>query len=211
MGQYKVPQNVEAEDKILGPFSFRQFIYLLIAAAAGAGVWVLGSAFLPLALIPLPIMLAALALALPLRQDQPMETWLLAIIRFFFMPKKRLWASDGSVPIIEIDATPVNDTPPLKDIRGQEASNRLSFLAQVLDTGGWSTLGETSAPTINSNIDEDAAVKAVNEADRQDMFENNNRINQSISLLLSWAPIPTIDQPTANASGYDRIESNYAK
>jgi hypothetical protein len=211
MGQYKVPQNVEAEDKILGPFSFRQFIYLLIAAAAGAGVWVLGSAFLPLALIPLPIMLAALALALPLRKDQPMETWLLAIIRFFFMPKKRLWASDGSVPIIEIDATPVNDTPPLKDIRGQEASNRLSFLAQVLDTGGWSTLGETSAPTINSNIDEDAAVKAVNEADRQDMFENNNRINQSISLRLSGAPIPTIDQPTVNASGYDRIESNYAK
>ncbi|GHU07964.1 hypothetical protein FACS189431_3360 [Alphaproteobacteria bacterium] len=205
MGQYKVPQNVEAEDKILGPFSFRQFIYLLVAAAAGAGVWVLGMAFWPLALIPLPIMLAALALALPLRKDQPMETWLLAMIRFLFIPKKRLWSSDGSSPLIEIDATPVNDAPPLKDIRGQEASNRLSFLAQVLDTGGWSTLGETAAPIVNSNIDEDAAIKAVGEADRQDMFENNNRVNQSISMRLSGVPVPTIDQPVTNPDGYGRI------
>ena len=31
MAQYKVPQDVEADDKLLGPFSFRQFVYLLIA------------------------------------------------------------------------------------------------------------------------------------------------------------------------------------
>ena len=31
MAQYKVPQDVEAEDKLLGPFTFRQFIYLMIA------------------------------------------------------------------------------------------------------------------------------------------------------------------------------------
>ena len=31
MATYKVPQDVEAEDKLLGPFTFRQFIYLLIA------------------------------------------------------------------------------------------------------------------------------------------------------------------------------------
>ena len=31
MAQYKVPQDVEADDKLIGPFSFRQFVYLLIA------------------------------------------------------------------------------------------------------------------------------------------------------------------------------------
>ena len=30
MAQYKVPQDVEAEDKLLGPFTFRQFVYLMI-------------------------------------------------------------------------------------------------------------------------------------------------------------------------------------
>lgn len=32
MASYKVPQDVEADDKLIGPFSFRQFIYLGIAA-----------------------------------------------------------------------------------------------------------------------------------------------------------------------------------
>jgi hypothetical protein len=39
MAVYKVPQDVEAEDKLIGPFSFRQFIYLIIVAGAGAIGW----------------------------------------------------------------------------------------------------------------------------------------------------------------------------
>ena len=31
MAQYKVPQDVEADDKLLGPFNFRQFVYLMIS------------------------------------------------------------------------------------------------------------------------------------------------------------------------------------
>ena len=196
MGQYTVPQNVEAEDKILGPFSFRQFIYLLVAAASGGLVWLFGSIMWPFALIPLPIMLLALALALPLRKDQPMETYLLALGRFFFMPKKRLWLSEDDDPTVIIDGVVNDDSPILKDLRGPEASSRLSFLAEVLDTGGWSTLGETAAPSIRSNLVEDVAQKFVDEADRQDLFEDNNRINQSISMKLSGIPIPTIDRPT---------------
>lgn len=211
MGQYTVPQNVEAEDKILGPFGFRQFIYLLIAAAAGGLTWLFGSILWPLALIPLPITIFMLVLALPLRKDQPMETYLLAIARFFILPKKRIWESDGAAQTITIDARPVDDSPPLKDIRGQEASHRLSFLAQVLDTGGWSTLGESAAPTVNSNLDEDVAQKVVVEADKQDIFEDNSRINQSISMRLSGQTTPTIDQPTPEQTNanYDRMESNY--
>ena len=41
MSTYKVPQDVEADDKLLGPFSFRQFVYLMIVAASGAATWAL--------------------------------------------------------------------------------------------------------------------------------------------------------------------------
>jgi len=207
MGQYTVPQNVEAEDKILGPFSFRQFIYLLVAAAAGGLTWLFANVLWPLVFIPLPIMILALVLALPLRKDQPMETYLLALARFFFMPKKRIWVSDGSDPSITIEAYVDTDTPVLKDIRGQEASSRLSFLAQVLDTGGWSTLGE-AAPT-SSRINEDVAQQVVNEADKQDRFEDSNRVNQQISMRLSGVPIATDDQTTPISNDYDKMESNY--
>ena len=39
MAFYKVPQNVESEDKLLGPLSFRQFIYAIVAVVMCAAVF----------------------------------------------------------------------------------------------------------------------------------------------------------------------------
>ncbi|NTW61726.1 PrgI family protein, partial [Candidatus Saccharibacteria bacterium] len=47
MAVYKVPQDVEAEDKLIGPFTFRQFVYLIIVALAGGITWGLAQLFLP--------------------------------------------------------------------------------------------------------------------------------------------------------------------
>ena len=41
MSVYKVPQDVEAEDKLLGPFSFRQFIFLIIAVVSLGAAYIL--------------------------------------------------------------------------------------------------------------------------------------------------------------------------
>jgi hypothetical protein len=48
MATYKVPQDVEADDKLIGPFSFRQFIYLIIVALAIALAWGLSNIFVGL-------------------------------------------------------------------------------------------------------------------------------------------------------------------
>ena len=87
MAVYKVPQNVEAEDKLLGPFSFRQFIYLVISVVGIAVAWVMFSVFPPLVVIPLPFIIIFGVLALPLKKDQPMEVYLAAMVSFFFKPK----------------------------------------------------------------------------------------------------------------------------
>ena len=76
MAQYKVPQDVEADDKLLGPFNFRQFIYLLIVAALIALAWALFQIFPLLAIFPIFPAGFLLILALPLRKDQPMETYI---------------------------------------------------------------------------------------------------------------------------------------
>ena len=57
MAVYKVPQDVEADDKLIGPFSFRQFIYLIVVAISMAGAWGLSTVFIPLAIIPLPFII----------------------------------------------------------------------------------------------------------------------------------------------------------
>ena len=42
MAVYRVPQDVEAEDKLLGPFSFKQFVFLIIAVGFFGIAWALG-------------------------------------------------------------------------------------------------------------------------------------------------------------------------
>ena len=143
MAVYKVPQDVEAEDKLIGPFSFRQFIYLIIAALGMLMGYLLSKVFVGLLVIPLPVIILFLALALPLRKDQPMETYLLALVRFYLKPHRRMWQPDGAMGLVQITAPRVPEQQLTKDFNGYEAAQRLGYLAQVADTRGWSTRGVT--------------------------------------------------------------------
>ena len=141
MAIYKVPQDVEAEDKLLGPFSFKQFIFLLIAAGSIAVAYGLSRVLLPLAIIPLPVIIFFGTLALPLRKDQPMEVYLAAIISFILKPKKRLWRPDGIEAMIEVIAPKNEDQQYGKGYSEEEVQRRLSYLANLVDSRGWSVRG----------------------------------------------------------------------
>lgn len=153
MASYKVPQDVEADDKLIGPFSFRQFIYLIIVALAIALAWGLAQIFIGLAIIPLPIILLFGALALPLRKDQPMEIYLAAMISFLLKPRMRMWDPDGVDSNIEISAPKTVDINRKKDLSEGEAHERLNYLANLVDTQGWSIRGVQSTNNIAMNTD----------------------------------------------------------
>ena len=141
MSVYKVPQDVEAEDKLLGPFSFRQFIFLIIAVVSLGAAYILARILLPLGLIPVPIALFFGALALPLRKDQPMEVYLAAVISFMLKPKKRLWQPDGIEYLVEVTAPKTEETTRRNNYDQEEVQRRLSYLANLVDSRGWSIRG----------------------------------------------------------------------
>ena len=182
MNGYKVPQDVEAEDKLLGPFSFRQFIYLMIVAGLIAIAWGLSNIFIGLAFIPSPLIIFFGALALPLRKDQPMETYLAALVNFWTKPRVRLWDSEGVENTIEIMAPKIVDQKLTKEIYGTEAVEKLGYLAQVLDTGGWSavtSIAPSSAESTKINSD------IIAEADAApDMFGDYDNTSQKINQII---------------------------
>lgn len=159
MAVYKVPQDVEADDKLIGPFSFRQFIYLIIVALALAAAWGLSRIFIGLVIIPLPVILFFGAIALPLRKDQPMEIYLAAMLKFFLKPRIRLWQPEGQFNLVTIVAPHVNEGPQGQALTGNEAQQRLSYLAQVIDTQGWASRGvtTTSMSSLNDTITAEAS------------------------------------------------------
>lgn len=183
MSVYKVAQDVEADDKLLGPFSFRQFIYLIVVAMGGILAYGLWQLLPPLAIIPLPVMIFFGALALPLRKDQPMETYLAAIVSFYLKPKKRLWEPDGVDSLIEITAPKTVDQPATKNIAEDEAERRLAYLAELADTHGWS-IRHTTMPTQSGAIASDVIAEAQSTVD---VFDDHGGISQSIDTMIDRA------------------------
>ena len=88
--QYQVPQFIEIEDKIFGPFTLKQFLYL----AGGAGLCLVFFTLLPLWLaIPLMVPVAAFALALAFFKvnGRPFVVAVEHATSYFFGSKLYLW------------------------------------------------------------------------------------------------------------------------
>ena len=182
MAVYKVAQDVEADDKILGPFSLRQFIYLIIVAISIALAWGLSQLFVGLAIIPLPFILFFGALALPLRKDQPMEVYLGALVSYYLKPRRRTWEPDGIESLIEITAPKVVEIQRTKDITETEAERRLSYLADIADTQGWAV--RHTAQPVNNSMVSDAYFEA---QQTEDVLDVNGGVSQSLGAMINQA------------------------
>lgn len=202
MAVYKVPQDVEADDKLIGPFSFRQFVYLIIVAISIAIAWGLFQLFPLLAIIPLPIVFLFGALALPLRKDQPMEIYLAAVVSFYLKPRKRLWQADGIQSLVEITAPQVVEIQRAKDLTQTEAERRLSYLADIVDSEGWAIRG-VSTPQATSSMQNEVFFEAQQTVD---VLDNEGGVARSFDSMIDQADakrrqdmIDRMHQPTASA------------
>ncbi len=88
--QFQVPQFIEVEDKIFGPLTLRQFIYI----AGGGGLCFILFEFLP-TLIAIPLMLVAAgfsaALAFYKINNKPFINVVEAAFKYFFAAKLYIW------------------------------------------------------------------------------------------------------------------------
>jgi len=90
MAQYQVPQFIEVEDKIFGPLTLKQFIYL----AGGAGVCLIFFTLLPLWLmliLSVPVLSFSAALAFYKVNGRPFIVALEHAVSYFFGSKLYLW------------------------------------------------------------------------------------------------------------------------
>ena len=180
MASYKVPQDVEADDKLIGPFSFRQFIYLIIVALSIALAWGLAQVFIGLVIIPLPVILLFGALALPLRKDQPMEIYLAALVSYYLKPHKRLWDPDGIDSLIEITVPKTVELSRTKDITEADADQRFGYLANIVDSQGWAIRG-AGAQTPSTAMNNDIFLEAQS---AQDILDSNNSVAQTFQSMM---------------------------
>ena len=94
---FQVPQFIEVEDKIFGPLTFKQFIYV----AGGGGICIIIFILLPRFLaivISLPIILFAAALAFYKFNDKPFINMVEAFVKYTFTNKLYIWKKEDKKP-----------------------------------------------------------------------------------------------------------------
>lgn len=137
MATYKVIQDIEAEDKLLGPLTLRQFIYAAIVAVCGFICFKLLFIKWFLILPFLPPMVLFSVLAAPFGHDQSSEIWLLAKIRFFLKPRRRIWDQSGVKELVKVTAPKRVERRYTNGLTQEEVQSRLEVLARTLDSRGW--------------------------------------------------------------------------
>ncbi|MEK7599550.1 MAG: PrgI family protein [Patescibacteria group bacterium] len=138
MATYKLIQDIEAEDHILGPLSLRQFIFALVAVFlfyVNYMLLVKGAAFLLVILLP-PALFCAF-FAVPFGRDQPTEVWALAKLRFWFKPRRRVWNQSGVKELVTITVPKKVERVLTNGLDQREVSSRLTALANTIDSRGW--------------------------------------------------------------------------
>ena len=135
MAAYKVLQDIEAEDKLVGPMTAKQLLYAGVASAflfvgylvGDRTTWWVMLAFL----IPA---LPFIYLAAPLGQDQPNDIWLLSRLNYLFRARKRTWQQAAHVKRrVVIKAKPAAVITSRRQADGAVDSH-LRALAGTLDT-----------------------------------------------------------------------------
>lgn len=132
--QYKVPQNIDIEDKIVGPFTMKQFVYLLVGAFIIYGIYNYLSKgydnFMPLFIIlALPIGLIAFAFVFVKINDRPFEQFIANLILFMKTPKKRIWSEGYKGEDVIVDDPTVEN----KDDEKRKDNRSLDDIAKSLE------------------------------------------------------------------------------
>jgi hypothetical protein len=97
--RFEVPQFIEVEDKIIGPLTWKQFVYL----AGGTGVVIVLFLTLPIVLftiIGLPIGALAVFLAFHKVNNRPFSIFLESFLHFTTNNKLYLWRKSAQQTIV---------------------------------------------------------------------------------------------------------------
>jgi len=138
--QYAIPQFIEVEDKVIGPLTTKQFLYLVAGGVFLLIAWSLAdiSLFILLAILTAAVVVPFAFVKI---NGRPFEVFLFAFIKFYTRPKLRLWIKDVKAPHAHVSDIakrakkfPSGQTQEI----GEKKFNRSKIreLSHILDMGG---------------------------------------------------------------------------
>lgn len=179
--QYKIPQNVQIEDKIVGPLTLKQ---LIICGVGGGLTYVI---YLSLAKVyfievwigPVAILgLLTLALAFLKIHDIPFLKYILLIIEYSRNIQKRKWMSMGSTVKVLTMPRPVQEQKSKKEKIAEKTITSLSDVSRLLDHNTFEHVKTKFDSSIDNISDDYLLQKTFLGRDEKDIDVHHERLNQ---------------------------------
>lgn len=134
--QFTVPQFIDAEDRIIGPVTARQFIILMVVGLIEFALFKLVS-FVQFLVIGVPLVAVGGIVAFMKVNGQPFHYFLLNLLQTLKKPRLRVWSKVYSdAQLKELMAQKATPPPAVFTRKEFTAASRLQELTLVVNTGG---------------------------------------------------------------------------
>ncbi len=128
--QYSVPQFVDVEDKVIGPLSIKQFLWILGGAGISVVLWLILPVVLAV-LLDIPVLLLAGAFAFFKVNGVTFPMYVANLFGFVIKPKTRVWKREVELDKTIVKAVDKNEKPKLEKIKLRDVN--IKQLAYILD------------------------------------------------------------------------------
>lgn len=143
--QFRVPQNIDLPDKIIGPLTLQQFLWLL---AGGAVFYIIYSWAMKMfgmtslaVLLGLPPVVLAGMFAFVKINERPFTTFVVSFFVYLFSSRDRVWQKIEEVEVFKPEEKP-KEKPKIESEKEKEIKSKLDELAMIIQTRGWSKVEE---------------------------------------------------------------------
>jgi PrgI family protein len=125
--RFEVPQFIEIEDKIIGPLTWKQFVYL----AGGVGILLILffaiDTFAIFVALGLPLGALSVSLAFQRVNNRPFSIFLESSINYFTKSKLYLWKKEAQQAVIQkTEAFALDEEPTILEFGRKRSINALS-------------------------------------------------------------------------------------
>lgn len=130
---FSVPQFIDVEDKIAGPLTWRQLLWMIGLLVTLLMIYTFVGGGVIFVIIALPLVLAFSALAFYRPQGQSLLSFVGHGFFFLFRPKVAVWER----PVVRTRAVRESQAPAISEVSTDKgiSRDRLRELAKILDQG----------------------------------------------------------------------------
>lgn len=143
--QYKVPQDVQREDTIIGPLTLRHMIILGIGGGITYAIYVsLAKTYFMEIWLPPVLVTSAITLAFAFLKihNLPFHAFLMNFIEYHVLPKKRFWIQGTGKPFISSYEKTEEKKVAKEEIQPEKKQKSIEELTEIVDTHGKADLSK---------------------------------------------------------------------